>query len=134
MLYLELLKEQLEVQRAEFKKFADLQSFDLDEYLGILDEIGSSTGDELLKILIDAENPGAIPSDELDIFETFSNEFETSWTNHEEARSWASEILQNRTIFAADGSQLYAEKETSLPVGAIQIGWFENPHNAGKVL
>ncbi len=60
----------------------------------------------------------------------FHSTLRKSWANHEEARGWANSILQNRTTFAADGSQLYAEKETSLPVAAIQIGWFENPHNA----
>jgi hypothetical protein len=40
--------------------------------------------------------------------------------------------LQNRTTFAADGSQLFSERDVSLPVGAIQIGWFENPHDAAR--
>ncbi len=31
--------------------------------------------------------------------------------------------------FAADGSQIYTGKETVIPVAAVQIGWFENPHD-----
>ncbi len=132
MLYLELLKEQLNLQRAEFKKFADLQSSDLDDYLAVLREISTFSSREILKKVDQSENVGAIPSVELDLHDSFSIEFGTSWTNHEDARSWANEILEDRTIFAADGSQLYAEKETSLPVGAIQIGWFENPHDKSQ--
>jgi hypothetical protein len=129
MLYLELLKDQLQKQRDDFKKFAELQSFDLDEYLRTLREISRLTSEEVYRKIEQSENIGAIPSVELDSQDSFSIEFGTSWTNHEDARNWANEILKDRTTFAADGSQLYAEKETSLPVGAIQIGWFENPHS-----
>lgn len=73
----------------------------------------------------------AIPSEEFEPAQRFSISFNQAWNNHEEARRWAFEILQNRTTFAADGSQLFAEREVSLPVAAIQIGWFENPHNEG---
>jgi hypothetical protein len=31
--------------------------------------------------------------------------------------------------FAADGSQIYTGKETLVPIAAVQIGWFENPHD-----
>ncbi len=129
MLYLELLKDQLEKQRDDFKKFAELQGFDLDEYLETLFEISRLSSGEVTQKVNGSENVGAIPSNELDSQDSFSVEFGTSWNNHEDARTWANEILQDRTTFAADGSQLYAEKETSLPVGAIQVGWFENPHN-----
>ena len=132
MLYLELLKNQLEKQKADFKKFSDLQTSDLDEYLGILEEISTLSSEAVWEQVQDSDNIGAIPSFELDLRDKFSVEFGSSWTNHEAARSWANEILENRTTFAVDGSQLYAEKETSLPVGAIQIGWFENPHIADK--
>lgn len=132
MLYLELLKDQLEKQKSDFVEFAETQSFDLNEYLAALREIGSLPSDDVWEKVEDSKNIGAIPSSELDTVDTFLVEFGTIWTNHEDARNWANEILENRTTFAADGSQLYAEKETSLPVGAIQIGWFENPHSAHK--
>ncbi|HMJ08016.1 MAG TPA: DNA double-strand break repair nuclease NurA, partial [Pyrinomonadaceae bacterium] len=51
------------------------------------------------------------------------------WQNHEQARDWALSVLNGRTTFAADGSQIYAAKKTSVPVAAIQVGWFENPHD-----
>jgi hypothetical protein len=128
MLYLELLKEQLQIQREDFRRFAETQGLDLDEYLAALRDLCGFSGEALRQKLAGAENAGALPSDEIDLKKSFSVEFGEQWNNHEEARRWAQTVLENRTTFAADGSQLYAEKETSLPVGAVQVGWFENPH------
>lgn len=132
MLYTELLKDQLLKQKDDFKRFSETQGFDLDEYLRNLHDISRLSSLEVWLKIEDSENVGAIPSVELDLRDSFSIEFGTSWTNHEDARNWANDILKDRTTFAADGSQLYVEKETSLPVGAIQVGWFENPHNENK--
>lgn len=130
MLYLELLREQFDRQRQDFIEFARTQTDDLAEYLETLREISRCTSQEVLEKISAAEFPaGAVPSAELDARGDFSIEFGESWTNHEDARIWADGILRNRSTFAADGSQLYAEKETSLPIGAIQVGWFENPHS-----
>lgn len=132
MLYPELLKDQLRRQREDFRKFAETQLFDLDEYLAALEEIGRLSSAEVGRLIADAENCGAVPSDELDRAGSLTVGFGERWTNHEAARRWADGVLAGRTTFAADGSQLYAEKETSLPVGAVQVGWFENPHLAGE--
>ncbi len=130
MLYHELLQNQLVEQRDDFVNFAVNQSAELSDYLDILREISSYTSEEIRQRIAHSDNVGGIPSAELDGGKSFAVGFGTSWNNHEEARNWADEILRDRTTFAADGSQLYAEKETSLPIGAIQIGWFENPHSA----
>ncbi|HEX9962481.1 MAG TPA: DNA double-strand break repair nuclease NurA [Pyrinomonadaceae bacterium] len=131
MLYRELLTSELENQREDFRRFALEQTKDLTEYLEKLSRFCRRSYAEIAALLEGVENCGAIPSAEFDAARQFSFSFEESWQNHEEARRWAFEILQNRTTFAADGSQLFAEREVSLPVAAIQIGWFENPHNEG---
>ena len=94
------------------------------------------------KALLDA---AALPARELDAklsgsgpvgarpLEGFSNgsvvnRFGQEWKNHEEARAWAFETLLGRTTFAADGSQILPTKDYSVPVAAVQTGWFENPH------
>lgn len=128
MLYRELLTSELHQQRADFQTYAREQADDLAFYIKTLRELEQTEFQTLQEKLARHENIGAIPSDELKS-DNFTFSFSESWNNHEEARAWANEILQNRTTFAADGSQIYAEKDTSLPVGAIQIGWFENPHN-----
>lgn len=131
MLYRELLTSELENQREDFKRFALEQTKDLTEYLERLSRFCRKSHAEIAALLDGAENCGAIPSEEFEAAQQFAFSFNQAWQNHEAARRWAFEILQNRTTFAADGSQLFAEREVSLPVAAIQIGWFENPHNEG---
>ncbi len=130
MLYRELLTNELRNQREDFQNYVREQASDLDFYLTALREIEKLSCAEIVRKLAHAENVGAIPGDEIDRRKSFTFSFEQHWENHEQARAWAFGILENRTTFAADGSQLYAEKETSLPIAAIQIGWFENPHNS----
>lgn len=131
MLYRELLTSELDKQRDDFRRFSDSQASDLTDYLHKLKRLNETSFAEIQQQLID-KNAGAIPSDEFDNLKTFSANFTETWANHEEARAWANEILSNRTTFAADGSQLFSERDVSLPVGAIQIGWFENPHSASQ--
>jgi hypothetical protein len=129
MLFRELLSDELKKQSDGFKRFALDQARDLAEYLECLARLARNSHADISRKLETVENCGAIPSEELDEVKNFVVPFSEKWTNHEEARRWAFEVLNNRTTFAADGSQLFAEREVSLPVAAVQIGWFENPHN-----
>ncbi|HEX8639157.1 MAG TPA: hypothetical protein VF692_13900, partial [Pyrinomonadaceae bacterium] len=130
MLYRELLTGELHNQREDFQNYVREQADDLNFYLNALRAVEKLSTTEIREKLAGAENVGAIPSDEIERGKSFTFSFAEKWANHEQARAWAAQILENRTTFAADGSQLYAEKETSLPIAAIQIGWFENPHNS----
>jgi len=129
MLFRELLADELNKQREEFARFAEAQTGDLNDYVQKLARLEANSYGEIIEKLSQVENCGALPAPELDRAKHFSIAFSETWENHEQARRWAFEILQNRTTFAADGSQLFAEREVSMPVAAIQIGWFENPHN-----
>lgn len=131
MLYRELLTTELDKQREDFRRFAASQAGDLAIYLEKLNQISRMPYNEIHQKL-SSKDAGALPADELERMKSFSVLFTESWANHEEARRWANEILKNRTTFAADGSQLFSEREVSLPVGAIQIGWFENPHDESQ--
>jgi hypothetical protein len=131
MLYRELLTTELDKQREDFRRFAQAQAGDLAIYLEKLKQLSQTTYGEIHQKLSSKE-AGAIPADELETLKDFSISFSENWANHEEARAWANKILKNRTTFAADGSQLFSEREVSLPVGAIQIGWFENPHDESQ--
>ncbi|MEJ2554708.1 MAG: DNA double-strand break repair nuclease NurA [Anaerolineae bacterium] len=75
--------------------------------------------------------PGALPTDEQDQLHDSLVSLGQSWTSHEEARIWAREILFNTPTFAVDGSQISPSRDFSVPVGAVQVGWFENPHTPG---
>jgi hypothetical protein len=54
--------------------------------------------------------------------------FGQDWTSHQQARDWARETLLGTPTVAVDGSQITPTKTLSVPVGAVQIGWFVNPH------
>lgn len=132
MLFRELLNDELNKQREEFKQFARSQAGDLDYYVRKLTRFSEKSSNEVSVILEDCADCGAMPSGELDLTQDFSLDFRERWNNHEEARHWASGILKNRTTFAADGSQIVLEREISFRVGGVQIGWFENPHDDEK--
>jgi hypothetical protein len=72
--------------------------------------------------------PGALPTPEWDQAEELRLAFKESWANHRDARQWALAILYERPSLAVDGSQITPTKDYSVPVGAVQIGWFVNEH------
>ena len=129
MLYRELLQQELKTQSAGFVNFAREQAADLGEYFEKLNALAAVSHHDLIEKLNSLENVGAFPAKEFDTARNFAFSFDEKWTNHEESRRWALEVLNKRTTFAADGSQLFIEREVSLPVAAVQIGWFENPHD-----
>jgi hypothetical protein len=74
---------------------------------------------------------GAKPTPEWDEAQELCLPFGRQWSTHEEARAWALEVLTGRPVAAVDGSQIPPTKDFNIPVGAIQVGWFINPHQAG---
>jgi hypothetical protein len=75
--------------------------------------------------------PGARPTAEHDLHPNVVIPFQEEWTNHQQARDWAMGVLAGVPTIAVDGSQITPSKELSVPVGAVQIGWFVNPHAEG---
>ncbi len=72
---------------------------------------------------------GALPTEERVEGMPLVRRFGPRWDHHEEARSWALQRLQGVPTFATDGSQITPDPSLTLPVGAVQVGWFENPHD-----
>jgi hypothetical protein len=132
MLFRKSLADELQKQGEEFVRFGAALKDDLKEYSSKLASLSEHSYAEIAARLETAGNAGALPSEEFDSAEKFSFSFREQWKNHEEARAWAFEILKKRTTFAADGSQIFIEREASFPVGAVQIGWFENPHDEAQ--
>jgi hypothetical protein len=73
--------------------------------------------------------PGARPTIEQDQQPNIIVPFEEDWSTHEQARDWARDVLEDIPTIAVDGSQITPNKDLSIPVGAVQIGWFINPHS-----
>ncbi len=53
-----------------------------------------------------------------------------SWDNREQSLNWVKDHLTDVTTFAVDGSQVFPQKDFSIPIALVQIGWFENHHCA----
>jgi hypothetical protein len=97
-------------------------------YDGKLAEIANRDYHQLMAQLASIPAPGAIPSDEFERNKWMIVSFAERWSNHEAARAWAYQTLHGHTTFAADGSQIMPSKDISVPVAAVQVAWFENPH------
>ncbi|MGA9767517.1 MAG: DNA double-strand break repair nuclease NurA [Blastocatellia bacterium] len=124
MIYRNKILNALESRRADFTDFQSDLRAQLGAYAEAFDQINSMSRDELIARLGESEAPGALPVEAGDIIITFGHE----WQNREEARRWGFETLLGRTTFSADGSQILPSKDFSVPVAAVQVGWFENPH------
>lgn len=72
--------------------------------------------------------PGALATKEWDIEKQWRIPFTQQWSSHEDSLSWVSETIRQIPTFAVDGSQLYLDKDISLPIALVQIGWYENFH------
>ncbi len=127
-----LLKEKvIAALNAKADKFAKFESELKEDSLffdGKLAEFSTCDYEKMLKMLEQFPAVGAIPSKEFLSTKNLIVKFNQTWLNHESARSWAYEILLGHPTFAADGSQIMPSKDFSLPVAAIQVAWFENPH------
>jgi hypothetical protein len=74
---------------------------------------------------------GAYPSSEWspgsDSWLPFSAELSPEASRREWSH-WAEQALNGVTTLAVDGSQIYPSSDWSIPVAAVQVGMFENPH------
>jgi hypothetical protein len=128
MLYRSLLTKALEDKRDDFTSFDRAWREDVREYGRRLTLLGQQTVAGVRLGTAREPAPGALPSLELERAGSMAVPFAERWRNHEEARRWAITALARRTTFAADGSQLLPGREISMPVAAVQVAWFENPH------
>jgi hypothetical protein len=122
-----------ERKRRQFEHFTVEQARDLAYIRAQLAAFARRDSSAILDELDRAgvEWPGALPTVELDAAANLCIPFRQAWGSHQEARAWALATLRDRPVMAVDGSQITPTKDMSLPVGAIQIGWFVNYHNAG---
>ena len=65
--------------------------------------------------------PGAQPTDEQDRQPGIVVPFGQQWTDHEQARAWAREVLSGVPTVAVDGSQITPSKDISVLVGAVSV-------------
>jgi len=129
MLFRDQMRQELDAKRGEFKDYLSAIRTDVAFYAEAMARLAAMEYGEIEKLVAAETSAGSLPSNEINICGSSERVFDVQWANHEQARTWALNVLEGRTTFAADGSQIYAAKKTSIPVAAIQIGWFGNPHD-----
>lgn len=128
MLFPARVTSQLETGLDRFVEHADNERKAYRAFSNALNALQRLSNDELSARLAATGRPGALLSEEWDgasgLFEPFDVRFE----NHREAREWALEKIRSVLTIAVDGSEIKPTKDYSLPIGAVQVAWFENPH------
>jgi NurA domain len=128
MLYRTHVISALESKREDFARFERSLRGEVGELAARLLALAGRTGAEVRQASGADAARVAFPSDELERAGAAVIPFREAWRSHEEARRWALETLRDRVTFAADGSQIFPGRAASLPVAAVQIASFENPH------
>lgn len=124
----------LENKKERFLLYGEEQAKQRQELADQFEVLRHYSADRILAALAAADVawPGALPTPEVDEADAFRLAFPQQWTDHRAARTWALTTLYNRPVIAVDGSQLPPTKDFSIPVGAVQIGWFINDHIEGR--
>jgi hypothetical protein len=139
MLYRQSLIEELVNKREEFADFGRTWAEQARDYVARLKSLGGESVEEIRRKADEgiaanvARAVSALPTREIEGAGSFVVPFARAWRTHEEARAWAVDQLSDRVTFAADGSQIMPGREISLPVAAVQVAWFENPHTRDGV-
>ena len=129
MFYRDKTINALNAKRAALSQLDQEQRLRLQELYAARDSLASMTAAEIQERLGPEKAPGALPTDEYDNHPGLRIPFAESWDNVAAMRHWAAETLADVTTCAVDGSQLPATKDFPLPVAAVQVAWFANPHS-----
>jgi hypothetical protein len=130
MLHREKVHAALASKQSHFAGAQNAASAELEAFTASLSALAKMDLQTAAGRLSSIDRPGARPTDEFDLHKGIVIPFEQRWSNHEQARAWARQILEGVSTFAVDGSQITPSKDLSIPVGLIQIGWFENFHTS----
>jgi len=128
MIHPKKIQSALEAKK-EFFKNIDLElQKDFQSLNKSINEYESLDVDEILEKISEVNQPGSYPTQEHSVAANMVIPFGKQWNNHQESREWAKEKINGVITFAADGSQIMPSKDISVPVGVVQVGWFENSH------
>ena len=120
----------LEAKRHSFEAFERSAGEALDRYERNLDGLTQRSRQEIEQFLREAGivRPGALPTTEREAGQSVVRPFAQQFIHHQDAREWARATLEGVPTLAVDGSQITPNQDFSIPVGAVQIGEFENHH------
>src|SRR5262245_14777020 len=129
MIHNHKIVERLREKWPQFAAFNDTSRDDAKDYLDALRRLSEFSSQSLISLLARADTPGALPTHEFEKAPDLRCEFPIKFENHQEARSWAFDVLLDHTTFAVDGSQIRPDPGLNIPVAAVQVAWFENRHS-----
>jgi len=121
----------LEKHRSAFHRLQSQAGEQVGALRRALEGLATRSCDQVDDALAHIPHPGARPTVERIAGAPVVRRFPHSWDNHAQARAWARQVLADVTTLAVDGSQIAPSTDYSIPIGAVQVGWFENPHRAG---
>ncbi|MEM9137247.1 MAG: DNA double-strand break repair nuclease NurA [Cyanobacteria bacterium P01_F01_bin.42] len=120
----------LNQKAGEFTAFNQDLSAQLQRYRQALRRLSRLEPIELYQALEGISCPGARPHEVEQPYPDWVMPAHLQWDSRQESLAWVRDRLDNVTTFSVDGSQIFPSKDISIPVGLVQIGWFENPHRA----
>lgn len=118
----------LDRKQTEFQDFHQTTLKVLEKYRKALSKVAQQPDAEITQGLMDHHNPGGRPLEALGNSPNWIIPSKLKWSSREQSLEWVRERLMGITTFAVDGSQVYPSKDISIPIGMVQVGWFENPH------
>lgn len=118
----------LQQKRSAFALYEESNSQEMELYRQALEALQGLSREQILTQLEHVPRPGALPTDERVAGQSVVRPFRHRWPHHRAAREWAHDVLEGIITYAVDGSQIAPSHDFSVPVGAVQIGWFENRH------
>ncbi|HHX63496.1 MAG TPA: DNA double-strand break repair nuclease NurA [Chloroflexi bacterium] len=132
MLSIAHVRHALEARREDLVGFDVTVAQERTRYDEILTWMEGQDSRSLMGWLAMIPRSGALPTDERVAGQPVIHRFEHHWKNHEDARTWAREVLLGVPTLGVDGSQIAPSHDFSIPVGAVQVGWFENRHTPAQ--
>lgn len=118
----------LQTKQTAFNSFNQTSLEVLKRYRGSLKLAAQQTNPQLEAALTGLTWVGAKPLELLGKATNWQIPSHCNWANRQASLEWAREQITGITTFAVDGSQVYPNKDVSLPIALVQVGWFENPH------
>ncbi|MGB3672528.1 MAG: DNA double-strand break repair nuclease NurA [Phormidesmis sp.] len=119
-------------KRADFSSFDESTSSYLAQYRAAWDEWVQMTEANRTRWIKaqSAADLGAMPLEPISAEHRGIVRSGLAWENREQSLAWVGTQLTDVTTFAVDGSQVFPQKDFSVPIALVQIGWFENHHSA----
>jgi hypothetical protein len=130
MLYAAKVARQLETSLERFRELAASEQSTVRAFERAIAVLESLDAGEIARRLGAVGRAGALPSEEWSTGSSLVVPFGTQFENHRAAREWALRHIAGIRTLAVDGSEIKPTKDYSLPIAAVQVAWFENPHVA----